>query len=100
MGGAAKDWKRLVKQIFDNLKPGGWCEIQDYEATIFSNDDPNLSRAPNAKKWVERLNYGSSQFGKELDMAPLLEPLLVDVGFVDVQEKIQKVREKLITLRT
>jgi trans-aconitate methyltransferase len=27
MAGSIKDWPRLVRQIYDNLKPGGWFEF-------------------------------------------------------------------------
>lgn len=50
MGGAIEDWQRLLRQISDNLKPGAWCEFQDYEAAVFSLNDPTLSSIPNMKR--------------------------------------------------
>lgn len=88
MGGAIQDWNLLFHRIYDNLKPGGWVEMQEYEAWLFSKSDPTLSRCPNVKKWIELVNESSSKFGKEVDMAPKQKKLIEDAGFVDVQEKI------------
>lgn len=41
-------------------------------------------------RWVELLKEGSTRFGKELDIAPRMRGLLIEAGFVDVQEKIVK----------
>jgi hypothetical protein len=36
--GAFQDGKRLIKQIYDALKPGGWLELQDILLPITSDD--------------------------------------------------------------
>lgn len=91
MEGAIKDWSLLFRQIYDNLKPGGYLEMQEYGGQIFSIDDPTLSKCPNLKNWVELVNEGLKKFGKELDMAPKQKGLMVGAGFLDVTEKIVKV---------
>lgn len=91
MEGAIADWVLLFRQIYDNLKPGGSCEMQEYGGSIFSIDDPTLSKTPNLKEWVELVNKGLISFGKELDVAPKLKKLMEDAGFLDVTEKIVKV---------
>lgn len=30
MSGAISDWRRLYRQCFDNLRPGGWIEVADW----------------------------------------------------------------------
>lgn len=32
MGGAIKDWNKLLRQCYDNLKPGAYLELHDYES--------------------------------------------------------------------
>lgn len=86
MGGAISDWKRLFKQVYNNLKPGGWFEMQEYAAWLYSKSDPSLSRIPHVKKWIEDINAASSQFGREIDMAHRQKELMEEAGFVDVQQ--------------
>lgn len=38
MAGSIKDWPRLIRQIYDNLKPGGWVELQETDNTLYSED--------------------------------------------------------------
>jgi predicted methyltransferase len=30
-GGSIADWRKLFRQCMDNLKPGGWVEVMDFE---------------------------------------------------------------------
>lgn len=34
MGGSISDWPRLMQQAYDNLRPGGWIEVTDFEAWV------------------------------------------------------------------
>lgn len=34
MGGSISDWPRLMQQAYDNLQPGGWIEVVDFEAWV------------------------------------------------------------------
>ena len=88
MVGAIADWKLLFQQIRANLKPGGLVEMQEYEGWLFSSKDFSHT---NISKWQTLGNEASSKFGKELDMARKLKPLMEECGFVDVEEKVVKV---------
>lgn len=90
MVGAIADWPLLFRQIRTNLKPGGLVEMQEYEGWLFSNKD--ISKT-DTSKWQNLINEASSKFGKELDMARKLKPLMEGAGFVDVREQIVKVRD-------
>lgn len=89
MVGAIADWPLLFRQIRDNLKPGGVVEMQEYEGWLFSSKD--LSET-STSKWQNLVNEASSKFGKELDMARKIKPLMEECGFVDVQERLVRVR--------
>lgn len=34
MGGSISDWPRLMRQAYDNLHPGGWIEVVDFEVWV------------------------------------------------------------------
>lgn len=88
MVGAIADWKQLFQQILSNLKPGGLLEMQEYEGWVFSSKDFSHTDISN---WQNLVNEASSKFGKELDVARKLKPLMEEAGFVDVKEQIVKV---------
>jgi SAM-dependent methyltransferase len=87
---ANTDWPNFYRQVRQNLKPGGWCEMQEYDANIFSDDD-SIDRAPWNKEWVAKLEEASTMFGKTIDVARKHKQWMIDAGFEDVQEKIVRV---------
>ena len=52
MCGSISDWNAYYQQVLANLNPGGWCEVQEYEAWIHSADDPKMLKAPHTARWV------------------------------------------------
>jgi len=50
LAGGIKDWDRLYRQAYKHLKPGGWIEMQEYEAWIRS-DDGTIDNATYVKQW-------------------------------------------------
>ncbi len=96
MGGSIKDWDRLYQQIYTNLKPGGWVEMQEYEGWCTSDDD-TLNNAPSVYKWQSLINEASIKFGKKVNEAATHKQRLIDAGFVDVQDDVYKVRDRVPT---
>lgn len=90
MGGSVADWPQLYTSIFENLKPGGWVEMQEYEAWISSDDDPELTKAPNTKLWQELVDEASTKFGKRMNVAREQKRWIEEAGFVDVREDVVK----------
>lgn len=90
MGGSIQDWDKLCKQAYDNLKPGGWLELQEPEAWMISDDD-SRHRVHSLNQWQTLVNEAARKFGKEIDLAPTLAQRMKDAGFVDVVEDIHKV---------
>lgn len=49
MGGSISNWPKLMEQAYDNLKPGGWIEVTDFEAWVswveICKDDQNIDEA-------------------------------------------------------
>ena len=90
MAGGIGDWHRLYTQAYDHLKPGGWLEMQEYDAWIRS-DDGTIENATYVKQWQERCDEASLIFGKKLNVAERQKEWLIDAGFVDVRDDVYKV---------
>jgi SAM-dependent methyltransferase len=90
LGGTVTDWARFYRQVRQNLKPGGWVEMQEYDAWIFSDDD-SCDRAPWTMEWVERLDAASLMFGKQINVARFHKQWMIDAGFEDVKEVVKRV---------
>ena len=40
------------------------------------------------RDWVQLINEASSKFGKEFNIAPKLKQLMIETGWVDVNQKV------------
>jgi SAM-dependent methyltransferase len=87
--GSIGNFPYLFSQVLQNLKPGGWFEMQEYHCQVYSDDD-SLDKAVWLKDWVEQMNEASKQFGKVLKTANLIKGYMIDAGFVDIHEEIYK----------
>lgn len=90
MSGSIADWDKLCIQAYNNLKPGGWLELQEPVA-LFEADDETINRATNIQAWQTALNDGARKFGKEIIVAHELKAKMEAAGFVDVHERLIKV---------
>jgi trans-aconitate methyltransferase len=90
MSGSIGDWPRLMEQAYENLNPGGWIELMDFEAQAQTDDDS----LPATSAWAQyqtNLNEASTRFGKLMNAAPHYKRYVTDAGFVNVTEAIPKV---------
>lgn len=90
LGGAISDWDKLCRQSFENLKPGGWMELQEPIAR-FECDDGSFAQARDLYQWQELCNQAAAKFGKLMQSADELKGKLIAAGFVDVHEQILKI---------
>ena len=91
LGGSIADWARFYHQVYVHLKPGGWIEMQEYEAWLKS-DDGSINRHGKTILEVQRLmDEASIKFGKRFNVAEQQKQYLIDAGFVDVHDDIYKV---------
>lgn len=90
LSGTSNDWGKFYRQAFENLKPGGWIEMQEYDAWVFSHDD-SCDRAPWTMQWVNEVDQASKNFGKQLNIADKHKHWMADVGFTDVKEVLYRV---------
>ncbi|KEZ42062.1 Uncharacterized protein SAPIO_CDS6479 [Scedosporium apiospermum] len=88
--GTSSDWPALYGRIKENLKPGGWVEMQEYDAWVFSDDD-SFERAPWTREWVEKLDEASLKFGRQINIAQYHKQWMIDAGFEDVVEEVKRI---------
>lgn len=90
MGGGIGDWPKLFRQAYQHLRPGGWMEVQEFEAAVGSDDGTHLL-APTMVEWVEKVNEAARQFGKPMNVASQIQSWMETTGFVNVTDDIYKV---------
>lgn len=86
MAGSIKDWPRLLRQIYDNLKPGGWVELQESVNTLYSEDDSVKPNDP-LVRMMDLLKDACNQIGRTMDPAPHFRNWLEDAGFTHIREE-------------
>ena len=84
MAGAIKRWPRLVRHMYENLKPGGWLELQESANTLYSQDG-SLAKDNEVVQLMEGLMEACAKIGRTLDSAPSMERWVREAGFVNVK---------------
>ncbi|PGH18639.1 hypothetical protein AJ79_00418 [Helicocarpus griseus UAMH5409] len=90
LAGSIKDWPRLLRQAYDNLEPGGWFELQDFEVWGYC-DDGSIEKATAGLLWREKVIEASQKFGKDMKVVHKYADMMKEAGFVDVKDDIYKV---------
>lgn len=94
IAGSISDYDRLFKQAYDNLNPGGYFELQNFELNFFS-DDESRERAVTAVQWQRIILKTSEKFGKPLAVEGGWKEGMFRAGFRDVVAEVYKVRNLL-----
>lgn len=84
--GSIANWPRLVRQIYDNLKPGGWIELQGTLNQPYSEDESLSSDSP-VVQLMNGLRQAGRKRGRDMDPASSFKRWIESAGFVDVQER-------------
>lgn len=87
--GGIADWPTFYARAFQNIKPGGWMEMQEHECDIRSDDD-TINQAHAIRDWVQKVDQASTMIGKRLNVAHTHRQHMIDAGFIDVHEDIHK----------
>jgi SAM-dependent methyltransferase len=80
-----KNTHKLLRNAFDHLEPGGWFELQEAAFWIESQDGTTNGTA--IETWNRNVIDGMRRMGTQPLIALQLRQMMVDAGFVDVQEK-------------
>ena len=84
-----RDWPKLMEQIYDHLKPGGWCEL----ATIYpvpTSDDGSMPPNSGFKTFCDSLMEAAVLFGAPIT-APHYADYLRNSGHINVRTNIFKI---------
>jgi trans-aconitate methyltransferase len=90
LGGSIADWPKLLRRAYDNLVPGGWLQVTEFE-TWCSTDDDSLPKNAALHLYMENLVAAAVKFGKVMNIAPEYERLLNEAGFEHVVDTTFKV---------
>ncbi|TDZ35417.1 Secondary metabolism regulator LAE1 [Colletotrichum spinosum] len=86
MNSAIRDWKKLIRQSFDNLTPGGFLEV--IEVDPFLNcDDGTLKPEHSVMKTLGLLMEAAQALGASYQDPRELKPIMIEAGFTDVVMK-------------
>ncbi|KAF6831012.1 methyltransferase [Colletotrichum musicola] len=77
------DRPKLVKNIYDNLAPGGWTEFQDMSAEWYL-DDGTLTEKHVTRQWNKTLADCMEAMGRDGRPGPKLEGWVRDAGFQEM----------------
>ncbi|KAJ4220092.1 hypothetical protein NW757_014533 [Fusarium falciforme] len=86
MGGAIKDWPRLVHQIYENLSSGGWVEFQESVNAPYS-EDGSLKPDNPLVQMVDGVRDACDRIGRTANPAPSFTRWAREAGFTKVEEK-------------
>lgn len=91
MCGSIGDPPALYASAYQHLNPGGWMEIQDFEAWIWQIDDPEGRGIPNITKWLGLLDEASAKVGKRINVVLEQKQKMIDAGFIIVRDDVYAV---------
>ncbi|GAB7356487.1 hypothetical protein MBLNU459_g7246t2 [Dothideomycetes sp. NU459] len=83
------DYPRLLRQIYDSLKPGGYIEFKDMVTNVFCDDD-TFPETSASVQWSTLLNGACEKIGRPIPRLHEYKEMLEAAGFVDVREQYIK----------
>ncbi|KAE9373887.1 S-adenosyl-L-methionine-dependent methyltransferase [Stipitochalara longipes BDJ] len=87
--GCFEDFKSIIQKGFRYTKPGGWMESLDIMMPPFCDDGTMPADWP-FKEWSETMEDAAKNANRPLRIANRLKRWYIEVGFVDVQERVVK----------
>ncbi|KAF4540124.1 Methyltransferase domain-containing protein [Lasiodiplodia theobromae] len=90
LDGAISDWPTLVSNMYNNVRPGGWVELQGFDLH-YRTDDGSVKPDAYITKFVETIEQGCAKIGKEFYTGPKLGDWLKNAGFKNVHVDLYKV---------
>ncbi|ETN40029.1 uncharacterized protein HMPREF1541_04304 [Cyphellophora europaea CBS 101466] len=85
--GSVADWPKLMRQAYDNLKPGGYVEFQDYDMRNFTQDD-SLSENNQVAHLFDLLIEAADKMGRTANPGIHLREWVEQAGFENVRDEV------------
>jgi hypothetical protein len=76
-----RDWGKLVDEVWRNLEPGGWIEVQEYNLS-WTKDDGSIVNCLKFGLWNQRIFRTAKKAGMTPDAILQVPDLLDKQGFV------------------
>ncbi|KAK1721833.1 methyltransferase domain-containing protein [Colletotrichum lupini] len=86
MAGSLSDWPTFVSRAYENLRPGGWVELQDYDFE-FSSLNGSLRPHHKTHQWDQAFLKAARLCGIEPCPGSKLEGWVQDAGFINIGHK-------------
>ncbi|KAL4780292.1 S-adenosyl-L-methionine-dependent methyltransferase [Aspergillus varians] len=87
MCGSIQDWPRLAQQAYDQLKPGGWIEFQEFNLVNYA-EDGSLKEGNNLNRFYELLREACDKIHRPVTIGRELKRIVEETGFVNVQQQV------------
>jgi SAM-dependent methyltransferase len=84
------DWPRYFRQAWDNLKPGGWIEVQEVQFPIGYADDGRVTKDSPLLVWSKHVQEAAGKDGIDTMCTEKFREHLEKQGFINIRE--QRVR--------
>ncbi|KAG7042543.1 methyltransferase domain-containing protein [Colletotrichum scovillei] len=85
-----QDWPRLIRNMYDNVNPGGWVEFQDMDGLYYS-DDGTYTEDHATRQWNRQYIDACEAMGRTARPGPQLEGWVRDAGFQNITHQRFKV---------
>ncbi|KAJ3545024.1 hypothetical protein NM208_g2720 [Fusarium decemcellulare] len=80
-----QDWKGYLENIYKNLTPGGYVELQEVDV-IMGCDDGTLTEDLTLYKWCRLFDEAAENIGRSFARTDKFKDIMTEVGFIDVVE--------------
>ncbi|KAH8729919.1 S-adenosyl-L-methionine-dependent methyltransferase [Ilyonectria robusta] len=85
MTSSIASWPDYLRQMFENLAPGGYVELQEIDI-VCKSDDGTLTDDHALAKTIKLCCEAALKFGREYQEFKNLKGLMAEIGFVDIVE--------------
>ncbi|OHF01203.1 TAM domain methyltransferase [Colletotrichum orchidophilum] len=89
MNSSIKDWKAYIQTCFDNLSPGGYLELIEFDA-VPTSDDGTLKPDSAIKRSATLLFDAAAILGRPFEDISRMKEVLTETGFRDVHKQLYK----------
>ena len=84
------DWDKFIGQAYTFLKPGGWCELQEFHLRITS-DDGSMKDGGALWTWRRDMLAATKKIGIDTLVALQHPKILKEKGFINIGQRQLKI---------